>query len=106
MIARVFVGWCIERPIAGYLDAAAASMAKWWCAVNRWRRVTDACNFTAGTVTRHTHSYTASASEMNLGLSYDRRVETLGHWSSLPQFRTYRCAAPTDAMSHHHCRSD
>jgi hypothetical protein len=65
----VFVGWCIERLIAGYLDAAAASMAKWRCAEDRWRRVMDTCNFTAGAVTRHTHSYIGNASEMNLGLS-------------------------------------
>jgi acyl-CoA dehydrogenase len=32
MIARVFVDWCIERLIAGDLDAVTASMAKWWCA--------------------------------------------------------------------------
>lgn len=30
MIARVFVDWCIERLIAGDLDAVTASMAKWW----------------------------------------------------------------------------
>ena len=30
-IARVFVDWCIERLIAGDLDAVTASMAKWWC---------------------------------------------------------------------------
>jgi acyl-CoA dehydrogenase len=32
MIARVFVDWCVERLIAGDLDAVTASMAKWWCA--------------------------------------------------------------------------
>jgi acyl-CoA dehydrogenase len=32
MIARVFVDWCIERLVAGDLDAVTASMAKWWCA--------------------------------------------------------------------------
>jgi len=31
MIARVFVDFCIERMIAGDLDAVTASMAKWWC---------------------------------------------------------------------------
>jgi acyl-CoA dehydrogenase len=31
MIARVFVDWCVERLIAGDLDAVTASMAKWWC---------------------------------------------------------------------------
>ena len=30
MIARVFVDWCIERLIAGDLDAVTASMANWW----------------------------------------------------------------------------
>jgi acyl-CoA dehydrogenase len=30
-IARVFVDWCVERLIAGDLDAVTASMAKWWC---------------------------------------------------------------------------
>src|SRR5665647_3380460 len=30
-IARVFLDWCIERLIAGDLDAGTASMAKWWC---------------------------------------------------------------------------
>jgi acyl-CoA dehydrogenase len=32
LIARVFVDWCVERLIAGDLDAVTASMAKWWCA--------------------------------------------------------------------------
>jgi acyl-CoA dehydrogenase len=31
MLARVFVDWCIERLLAGDLDAVTASMAKWWC---------------------------------------------------------------------------
>jgi acyl-CoA dehydrogenase len=31
MIARVFVDWCVERLVAGDLDAVTASMAKWWC---------------------------------------------------------------------------
>jgi acyl-CoA dehydrogenase len=30
MIARVFVDFCIERLLAGDLDAVTASMAKWW----------------------------------------------------------------------------
>ena len=30
-IARVFLDWCIERMLAGDLDAVTASMAKWWC---------------------------------------------------------------------------
>ncbi|MGD0563256.1 MAG: acyl-CoA dehydrogenase family protein [Roseiarcus sp.] len=30
-IARVFIDWCVERLIAGDLDAVTASMAKWWC---------------------------------------------------------------------------
>ena len=31
VVARVFLDWCIERLIAGDLDAVTASMAKWWC---------------------------------------------------------------------------
>ena len=31
MIARVFIDWCVDRLIAGDLDAVTASMAKWWC---------------------------------------------------------------------------
>ena len=31
IIARVFVDWCVERLVAGDLDAVTASMAKWWC---------------------------------------------------------------------------
>jgi acyl-CoA dehydrogenase len=42
MIARVFVDWCIERLIAGDLDAVTASMAKWWCA-EKQVETTDEC---------------------------------------------------------------
>jgi acyl-CoA dehydrogenase len=51
MIARVFVDWCIERLIAGDLDAVTASMAKWWCAEKQVDRPTNACSFTVATVT-------------------------------------------------------
>lgn len=30
-VARVFVDDCVDRIVAGDLDAATASMAKWWC---------------------------------------------------------------------------
>ncbi|MEC8042278.1 MAG: acyl-CoA dehydrogenase family protein, partial [Pseudomonadota bacterium] len=30
-IARVFVDNCVDRLVAGELDAATASMVKWWC---------------------------------------------------------------------------
>jgi acyl-CoA dehydrogenase len=42
MIARVFVDWCVERLIAGDLDAVTASMAKWWCAQKQVETV-DEC---------------------------------------------------------------
>ena len=94
------------RRSRGHPFATRRSRLRWRSGGARRIRVTDACNFTAGTVTRHMHCYTGNTSEMNLDLSYDRRGQTLGHWSGLPQFRPYRCAAPTDATSHHHCRSD
>jgi acyl-CoA dehydrogenase len=31
VIAKIFVDHCIERLVAGELDAVTASMAKWWC---------------------------------------------------------------------------
>ncbi len=42
MIARVFVDFCIERLLAGDLDAVTASMAKWWCAQKQVETV-DEC---------------------------------------------------------------
>ncbi len=42
MVARVFVDSCIERMIAGDLDAVTASMAKWWCTQKQVETV-DAC---------------------------------------------------------------
>jgi len=41
-IARVFLDWCIERLIAGDLDAVTASMAKWWC-TQKQVETTDEC---------------------------------------------------------------
>lgn len=40
MIARVFVDFCIERLLTGDLDAATASMAKWWCTQKQVETVT------------------------------------------------------------------
>jgi acyl-CoA dehydrogenase len=51
MIARVFVDWCIERLIAGDLDAVTASMAKGWCAQKQVETADECCNFTAAMVT-------------------------------------------------------
>jgi acyl-CoA dehydrogenase len=42
VIARVFVDWCVERLIAGDLDAVTASMAKWWC-TQKQVETTDEC---------------------------------------------------------------
>ncbi len=41
-IGRVFVDWCIGQEIAGVLDAATASIAKWWC-TERQARTMDEC---------------------------------------------------------------
>ncbi len=41
-IGRVFVDWCIGQEILGVLDAATASMAKWWC-TERQARTMDEC---------------------------------------------------------------
>jgi acyl-CoA dehydrogenase len=41
-IARVFVDRCIERLVAGDLDAETASMAKWWC-TQKQVETTDEC---------------------------------------------------------------
>jgi acyl-CoA dehydrogenase len=42
MIARVFVDWCVERLVAGDLDAVTASMAKWWCTETQVKTI-DEC---------------------------------------------------------------
>jgi acyl-CoA dehydrogenase len=42
MIARVFVDHCIERLIAGDLDAVTASMAKYWC-TDKQAETVDEC---------------------------------------------------------------
>ena len=41
-IGRVFVDWCIGQETLGELDAATASMAKWWC-TERQSRTMDEC---------------------------------------------------------------
>ena len=41
-VARVFLDDCIRRHLAGELDAATASMAKWWCTEQQCRLV-DRC---------------------------------------------------------------
>jgi acyl-CoA dehydrogenase len=41
-IARVFIDNCIERLLAGKLDAATASMAKWW-GTQKQCEIVDAC---------------------------------------------------------------
>jgi len=41
-VTRVFVDRCIEEVVAGRLDAATASMAKWW-ATDMQQRVLDEC---------------------------------------------------------------
>lgn len=41
-LGRVFVEDCVRRQLAGTLDAASASMAKWWCS-DMQGRVIDRC---------------------------------------------------------------
>jgi acyl-CoA dehydrogenase len=41
-VARVFLDDCIQRHVAGELDAATASMAKWWCTETQCQ-VVDRC---------------------------------------------------------------
>jgi acyl-CoA dehydrogenase len=41
-VARVFLDDCIARHVAGELDAATASMAKWWCTEQQCRLI-DRC---------------------------------------------------------------
>jgi len=41
-VCRVFVDWCIERHIAGELDAATASMAKYWVS-DLQNKIVDRC---------------------------------------------------------------
>ncbi|MBD24643.1 MAG: acyl-CoA dehydrogenase [Candidatus Marinimicrobia bacterium] len=41
-IARVFIDYCIERAIAGDLDAVTASMAKWWL-TDKQSETADVC---------------------------------------------------------------
>ena len=48
-IGRVFVDWCIGQEIAGVLDAATASMAKWWCTERQARTIDDCLQLHAAT---------------------------------------------------------
>ncbi|WP_315834295.1 acyl-CoA dehydrogenase family protein [Bradyrhizobium prioriisuperbiae] len=48
MIARVFVDFCIERLIAGDLDAVTASMAKWWTTQKQVETVDDCLQLHGG----------------------------------------------------------
>ena len=41
-IARIFVGWCVERLALGKLDVVAACMAKWWSTETQVD-IADAC---------------------------------------------------------------
>ncbi len=47
-IARVFVDHCIERLIAGELDAETASMAKWWCSEKQFDMVNECLQLHGG----------------------------------------------------------
>ncbi len=47
-IARVFVDYCIERLIAGELDAETASMAKWWCSQKQFELASDCLQLHGG----------------------------------------------------------
>ncbi|KIZ47298.1 MULTISPECIES: acyl-CoA dehydrogenase family protein [Rhodopseudomonas] len=48
MIARVFVDFCIERLLAGDLDAVTASMAKWWTTQKQGETVDDCVQLHGG----------------------------------------------------------
>ncbi len=48
MIARVFVDFCIERLIAGDLDAVTASMAKWWTTQKQVETIDDCLQLHGG----------------------------------------------------------
>ena len=50
-IARVFVDDCLARHLRGELDAATASMAKWWTTELQKRLVDRASSCTAATAT-------------------------------------------------------
>ena len=47
-IARVFIDHCIERLIAGELDAETASMAKWWCSETQFDLVNECLQLYGG----------------------------------------------------------
>lgn len=47
-IARVFIDDCIERHMDGKLDAASASMAKWWCSQKQCEIVDTCLQFFGG----------------------------------------------------------
>jgi acyl-CoA dehydrogenase len=47
-IARVFVDFCIERLVAGDLDAVTASMAKWWTTQKQVETVDDCLQLHGG----------------------------------------------------------
>lgn len=47
-VARVFVDHCIERLIAGELDAETASMAKWWCSEKQFDLVNQCLQLHGG----------------------------------------------------------
>ncbi|WP_370306039.1 acyl-CoA dehydrogenase family protein [Sinimarinibacterium flocculans] len=47
-LGRVFVDHCIQRLIDGQLDAATASMAKWWCTQKQCEIVDECLQFFGG----------------------------------------------------------
>ena len=47
-IARVFIDHCIEKIIAGELDAETASMAKWWCSETQFDLVNECLQLHGG----------------------------------------------------------
>lgn len=50
-LARVFANHCLEQVIAGSLDTATASMAKYWCTDIENKIIDAACSCTAATAT-------------------------------------------------------
>ena len=47
-LGRVFIDHCIQRLIDGQLDAATASMAKWWCTQKQCEIVDECLQFFGG----------------------------------------------------------
>ena len=78
-IARVFVDYCIERLVAGDLDAVTASMAKWWTTQKQVETVDECLQESASDITIQTGLIEARHICGKAGLTRPAEVKFTAH---------------------------